>query len=67
MYMCESYIIEKQKKFNFMKGDKDLRLRKMELVHKGLWGQSLVASCRGFWYYITLINDFNRKVRLLEK
>lgn len=48
MYMCESYVIEKQKKFNFMKDDKDLRLRKMELVHKGLWGQSLVASFRGF-------------------
>jgi hypothetical protein len=50
-----------------MKGDKDLRLRKMEPVHKGLWGQSLVASFRRFWYYITLINNFNRKVRLLEK
>lgn len=60
--MCESYIIGKQKKLNFVKGSKAFISRKIKLEHLDLYGFCLVASLGCSWYYATLIGDFNKKV-----
>ena len=60
--MCESCILGKQKKLSFLKTGRTPKAEKLELVHTDLWGPSLVASLGGSRYYITFIDDSNRKV-----
>ena len=60
--MCESCILEKQKKVNFLKISKTLKPEKLELVHTDLWRPSSIASLGGLKYYITFIDDSSRKV-----
>ena len=59
--MCESCILEKQKKVSLKTG-RIPKAEKLELVHTDLWGPSPVASLRGSRYYITFIDDSSRKV-----
>ena len=60
--MCESCILGNQEKVSFLKTDRPLKAKKLELVHTDLWGLSLVASFGGSKYYITFIDDSSRKV-----
>ena len=60
--MCESCILEKQKNVNFLKTGRTPKVEKLELVHTDLWRPSPVASLGGLRYYITFIDDSNRKV-----
>ena len=38
----------------------------LDLIHMDGWGASPVASIGGARYYVTFINDFSRKVWVLE-
>ena len=60
--MCKSFIMGKQKKPSFLTGNRTLKSTKLELVHTNLWGPSPVASLDGSRYYITFIDNCNRKV-----
>ena len=60
--ICESCILEKQKKLSFLKVGKTLRPRRLGLIHTDLWGPSPMASLGGSRYYVTFIDDFSRKV-----
>ena len=60
--MCESCILQKQKRVSFLKTGKILKAKKLKLVHTDLWGPSPVASFGGSRYYITFIDDSSRKV-----
>ena len=60
--MCESCVMGKQKKLSFLIGSRKLKATKLKMVHTDLWGPFLIASFRGSRYYITFINDSNRKV-----
>ena len=60
--MCESCILGKQKKVNFLKAYRTSKAEKLELVHIDLWGPSSVASLEGSRYCITFIDDLSRKV-----
>ena len=60
--MCESYILGKQKRVSFLKTGKTPKAEKLELVHTNLWGPSSIASFGGSRYYITFIDDSNKKV-----
>ena len=60
--MCESCILGKQKNVNFLKTGRTPKAEKLELVYTNLWRPSLVASLRGSRYYITFIDDSNKKV-----
>ena len=60
--ICESCILGKQKNVSFLKTGRTPKDEKLELVHTNLWGPFPVASLRGSRYYITFINDSNRKV-----
>ena len=60
--MCKSCILGKQKNVSFLKTGRTLKAEKLELVHTDLWGLSPVASLGGLRYYITFIDDSNKKV-----
>ena len=45
--MCESCILGKQKKANFLKIGRTRKVEKLELVHTDLWGLSPIASLEG--------------------
>ena len=60
--MCESCILGKQKNVSFLKTGRTLKVEKLKLVHTNLWGFSPVASLGGLRYYITFIDDSNKKV-----
>ena len=62
--MCESCILGKQKNVSFLKTSRTPKVEKLELIHTDLWGPSLVAFLGGSRYYITFIDDSNRKVRV---
>ena len=52
----------KQKKVGFLKSGRTLKSGRLDLVHTDVWGPSPVASLRGSRYYVTFIDDHNRKV-----
>ena len=60
--MCESYILEKQKKVSFLKTGRTPKVEKLELIHTDLWGPSPVASFGSSRYYITFIDDSSKKI-----
>lgn len=47
---------------NFLKNGRALRSRKLKLVRIDLWGPSSIPSLEGSHYYLTFIDDYNRKV-----
>lgn len=51
----------KAEKVSFVKGGRALRSRKLECVHTDMWGPFLISSLGGSQYYLTFINDYNRK------
>ena len=47
---------------SFVKTGKENKKEKLELVHIDVWGPTQVSSLGGSHYYITFIDDANRKV-----
>ncbi|PON74499.1 Ribonuclease H-like domain containing protein [Parasponia andersonii] len=60
--LCESCIFGKQRRVSFLKGRREPKAAKLELVHIDVWGPSPVTSLGGSRYYVTFIEDSSRKV-----
>ena len=60
--MCESCILEKQRRVNFKKVGRTPKEAKLELVHIDVWGPALVSAIRRRSYFVTFIDDHSRKV-----
>lgn len=58
---CEDCLLEKSKKLNFPAG-KHTSTSPLDYVHSDLWGPSLVKSLGGGKYYMSIIDDWSRKV-----
>ncbi|GJY15247.1 retrovirus-related pol polyprotein from transposon TNT 1-94, partial [Tanacetum coccineum] len=63
---CEPCVLRKQKKVSFVKFGNTRKLRRLELVHTDVYGPTSVASIGGSRYYVTFIDDSNRKVKCLK-
>ena len=61
MEFCENCAYGKQKRFIFLSIGKQNKSEKLELVHTDVWGPSQVQSLGGSRYYVTFIDDANRK------
>lgn len=58
---CEHCILGKSTKHNFQKGSyksSDI----LEYVHSDLWGPLIVQTHRGARYFLTIIDDYSRKL-----
>ena len=60
--LCESCDMGKQKRVSFTKIPREPRKVRLEMVHTDVWGPSPVSSLGGSRFYVTFIDDFNRKV-----
>ena len=59
---CENCVLGKAHKLSFSKG-KHTSKEVLEYIHSDLWGSPLVVeSLGGCYYFVTLIDDFSRKV-----
>ncbi|KAF5775409.1 putative RNA-directed DNA polymerase [Helianthus annuus] len=58
---CENCIMGKQKRVKFMKGKHNTR-GILDYVHSDLWGPARVESLGGARYFMTVIDDFSRRV-----
>ena len=58
---CEVCVYEKQRRVIFSKIRKTLKAEKLELVHTDVWGKALVSSLENSLYFVTFIDDSNRK------
>ncbi|GJR06612.1 retrovirus-related pol polyprotein from transposon TNT 1-94 [Tanacetum coccineum] len=56
----------KQKKVSFVKSRNTRKLQRLELVHTYVYGPTSVASVGGSRYYVTFIDDSDRKVKCLK-
>ncbi|GJR51063.1 retrovirus-related pol polyprotein from transposon TNT 1-94 [Tanacetum coccineum] len=65
---CEPCALGKQKKVSFVKSENTRKLQRLELVHTNVYGLTSVASIGESCYYVTFINDNNRKneIRMLK-
>nr|GEU63349.1 retrovirus-related Pol polyprotein from transposon TNT 1-94 [Tanacetum cinerariifolium] len=59
---CEPCVLGKQKKVSFVKSGNIRKLQRLKLVHTDVYGLTSIASIGGSCYYVTLIDDSNRKV-----
>ncbi|GJT75151.1 retrovirus-related pol polyprotein from transposon TNT 1-94 [Tanacetum coccineum] len=59
---CKPCVLEKQKKVSFVKSGNRRKLQRLELVHTDVYGPTSVASIGGSRYYVTFIDESNRKV-----
>ena len=60
--LCEDCIYGKQKRVSFSKTVRMSKAEKLELVHTDVWRPAPVKSLGGSSYYVTFIDDSNRKV-----
>nr|GEV75445.1 protein kinase-like domain, phloem protein 2-like protein [Tanacetum cinerariifolium] len=63
---CEPCVLGKQKKVSFVKYGNTRKLQRLELVHTNVYGPTSVASIGGSRYYVTFIDDSNRKIKMLK-
>ncbi|GKE14534.1 putative RNA-directed DNA polymerase, partial [Tanacetum coccineum] len=59
---CEPCVFGKQKKISFIKSGNTRKLQRLELVHTDVYGPTSVASIGESRYYVTFIDDSNKKV-----
>ena len=59
--VCEPCQMEKQRRIQFSSNSAHI-VALLELVHTDVWGPSLVLAQNGVRYFLTLIDDFLRKV-----
>ena len=57
MDFCESYVYRKQNRVSFVKGGKEKKDEKLELVHIDVWGSTQVSSLRSSHYNVIFIDD----------
>jgi hypothetical protein len=58
---CESCILEKQHMDSFPRGVSYREKAPLELVHTDLCGPMQTQSLGGSYYFLTFIDDYNRK------
>ncbi|XP_042065337.1 uncharacterized mitochondrial protein AtMg00300-like [Salvia splendens] len=58
---CEECVLGKSKKLSFPKG-KHLSTQPLDYAHSDLWGHAQVNSIGGGKSYMTIIDDFSRKI-----
>jgi len=58
---CECYILGKQHHESFPKGGAYISKQPLELVHIELCGPMMTQSIGGSFYFLTFIDDYNRK------
>jgi hypothetical protein len=58
---CEHYVYGKQKRVEFLRVGKEKKSERLELVHIDVWGRAQVLSLGSSHYYVTFIDDANRK------
>ncbi|GJT93957.1 retrovirus-related pol polyprotein from transposon TNT 1-94 [Tanacetum coccineum] len=59
---CEPCVLGKQNKVNFVKFGNTRKLQRLDLVHTNVYGPTSFASIGRSRYYVTFIDDSNRKV-----
>jgi hypothetical protein len=59
--LCENCVYAKQKRVIFLRVGNEKKCKNLELVHTDVWGLDEVSSLGGSRYYVTFINDANRK------
>ena len=62
MGLCESCVMGKKKGISFIKTRREPKKVRLEMVYTDVWGPSPVSSLGGSRFYVTLIDDFSRKV-----
>ena len=62
MGLCESCVMDKQKRVSFTKTPREPKKVRLEIVNTDVWGPSPVSSLGGSRFYVTFIDDFSRKV-----
>ena len=60
---CEQCIIGKSKKLTYQKG-KHTSVSPLEYAHSDIWGPAQTQSIGGGRYFLTIIDDFSRKIWL---
>ena len=58
---CEHCVFGKQKRVIFLRVGKKKKSEKLELVHTVVWRPAQVSSLGGSNYYVTFIDDANKK------
>jgi hypothetical protein len=58
---CENYVYGKQKRVKFLRVGKEKKSEKLDLVHTDVWGPAHVSSLGGSRYYVTFVDDSDRK------
>ncbi|TXG53987.1 hypothetical protein EZV62_019243 [Acer yangbiense] len=58
---CENYILGKQHRLSFSTAQHTSK-QTLEYIHSDLWGPAKVPTHRGNHYFLSLIDDFSRKV-----
>ncbi|XP_074363067.1 uncharacterized protein LOC141703433 [Apium graveolens] len=59
---CEPWFLGKKKCVTFTKSGRTLKTKKLELVHTYVYGPTTVALLDKSLYYVTIINDFTKKI-----
>jgi len=59
---CEDCVYGKQERVSFSMVRKTLKAEKLELVHTNILGKALIPSLRGSLYFVSFIDNSNRKV-----
>ena len=58
---CEDCVLGKQKQASFIKVGREMKSKRLELVHTDVWGPAHDISFGGNLYFVTFIDDFSRK------
>lgn len=58
---CQKCVLGKAKKHSFQKG-KHTTTEALDYIHSDVWGPSRVSTHGGGRYFLTLIDDYTRKV-----
>jgi hypothetical protein len=59
--LCEHCVYGKQKRFRFLRVEKEKKSERLDLVHTYVWGLAQVSSLGVSCYYVTFIVDATRK------
>ncbi|KAL8121989.1 hypothetical protein AgCh_018647 [Apium graveolens] len=59
---CEPWFLGKKKCVTFAKSGRTPKTKKLELVHTYIYGPTTVVSLDKSLYYVTIINDFTKKI-----
>ena len=55
--LCEKCVYGKHKRVIFLKVGKQMKSKKLDLVHTYVWGLTQVQYLSGYFYYVTFIDD----------